>query len=134
MRRGERLIPLLLARKGDKRFFYGYGLGPDNSWNHPVPQVDSDPNSGEYTTMEVTAIYLICAIYYETLNFADTSYLSDGTWTDGHKFNTPKRVGDAWISIEQWVRTLNNEGLQELQAKKAFPLQHANVRFWGTIR
>ena len=134
VQRGECMIPLLLKLKGDKRFFFGYDLGPDNSWNHPIPQDNSDPDSGEFTTMEVVGIYLISAIYYDTLNFADTSYLTDDSRPKDHKFNTPARVADAWTSVEQWAVNVRGEGLENLRREKRHPLQYTKVRFWGTTQ
>lgn len=42
-------------------------------------------------TIEVAALYLIYAIFYESLEFAQAAYLSDDTPVKEHRFNTVAR-------------------------------------------
>lgn len=135
VKRGERMIPLLLRHKGDRKFFYGYGLGHrDSSFTTPDPASFKGPGDGSVITVEVAALYLISAIYYQTLEFAQAPYLTDGTPVKWQKFNTRKRVASAWASVENWVRLLDKDGLESLRARRHHPLKDSPARFWGTAQ
>jgi len=80
VKRGEVMIPLLLQCKGNKNFFYGYGLGHRNSsFLLPLPTGNRKADEGRVITLEVGALYLISAIFYESLEFAQAPYLTDGS-------------------------------------------------------
>ncbi len=132
MRRGERMIPLLMRLRGDKRFFYGYGIyNPDSAWNGTsIPVAGDNPDEGRLATVEVAAIYLISAIYYGTTEFAASIYLSDGTPVKNDSFNTPERVAAAWASVEQWGKELEQKGLKKLQREDLAPLHYSKLHFW----
>jgi hypothetical protein len=78
-------------------------------------------------------MYLISAIYYETVEFAQAPYLTDGTPVEWDRFNTPERIGEAWDSVERWGKAFKREGLASLRAKRLSPLSGARVRFWGSL-
>jgi hypothetical protein len=133
MQRGEHMIPLLLRSKGNTQAFYGYGLGNRSSaFLLPSPTGNKRLDEGSVITVEVAALYLISALYHQTLEFAEAPYLTDGTHVKEQKFNTPKRVAAAWASVEKWAQALKGEGLESLRAKQHSPLKDSVVRFWGS--
>ena len=132
MKRGERLIPLLMQRKGDKRPFWGYGLGdPNSAFLRPLPSGNAKRDESRVLTIEVAALYLISAIFYESLEFAQAAYLTDDTPVKEHRFNTVARVSAAWRSVEPWSERLKTEGLKALRSRKDSPLGASKTRFWG---
>lgn len=132
MRRGDRMIPLLLRCKGNKSFFYGYGLGHRlSSFVIPFPVKDTEINDGSFITVEVAALYLISSIYHKTTEFAEAPYLSDGKPVSWQRFNTPERVSEAWESTEKWIEAFTSEGIETLRSRRLSPLSHSKVRFWA---
>lgn len=132
MRRGDRMIPLLLRFKGNKSFFYGYGLGHHlSSFVIPLPVKGTETNDGSFITVEVAALYLISAIYHKTTEFAEAPYLSDGKPVSWQRFNTPERVGEAWESTQKWIQAFTSEGIEALRSKGYSPLSRSKVRFWA---
>lgn len=130
--RGERMIPLLLKRKGDKREFHGYGFGnPLSAFYVFTPQQNTRVAKGSVITVEVAALYLISGIYYKTLEFAEAPYLTDGSNVRNLNFNTSKRVSAAWASVEKWSRSLEKAGMQSLRSTGHSPLKGSLVYFWG---
>lgn len=132
MRRGERMIPLLMGCKGNESFFYGYGLGHrSSSFVIPFPVKGSEINDGSFITVEVAALYLISSIYHNTTEFAEAPYLSDGKPVSWQRFNTPERVSEAWESTEKWLEMFTSEGIEALRSKNLSPLSRSKVRFWA---
>jgi hypothetical protein len=132
MKRGERMLTLLMGCRGNTNFFYGYGLGHhSSSFLIPLPKGNSEVNDGSLVTVEVAALYLISAIYHKTLEFADAPYLTDGRTVKWQRFNTPKRVNMAWHAVETWMNGLKSEGLDSLRTKQRSPLAACKVHFWG---
>jgi hypothetical protein len=133
MKRGERMIPLLMHSKGNTQAFYGYGLGNHSSaFLLPSPTGNKKLDEGSIITVEVAALYLISAIYHETLEFAEAPYLTDGTHVRQQKFNTRKRVAAAWASVEKWAQALKGERLESLRSIQRSPLKDSIVHFWGS--
>lgn len=133
VRRGEVMIPLLARGKGDKRYFYGYSLGHKNSsFLIPVPTGKQKDDEASAITIEVTALYLISAIFYGDVEFAQAPYLTDGSPVKGQKFNTRARVARAWTSADRWLKRVKEEELGTLREKKVAPLNDSGVRFWGS--
>jgi hypothetical protein len=102
--RGPRMIPLLLKAKGDQRPAFaalGHHLSatPTRIASNP-----SDVVPGETLTTEVAALYLICAISHNTVEFAQSPYLTDLRLPSGKRkgLNTPDLVARAWQSVEEW--------------------------------
>jgi len=132
MRRGDLMIPLLLRCKGNRNFFYGYGLGHSSSgFLIPLPTKGKEVNDGQFITVEVAALYLISAIYHKTTEFAQAPYLTDGKPVRWQRFNTPERVSAAWDSTEKWIRAYSIEGIESLRSRDLSPLSSSRVQFWG---
>lgn len=130
--RGARMIPLLLKVKGDQRPAYG-ALGHHLSATPTRIAISpSDVVPGKTLTMEVAALYLICSIYYNTVEFAQSPYLTDlklpAAKRDG--LNTPELVARAWRSVEDWSKRLDHSTIQKLRALKDDPLHGSDVHFW----
>ena len=133
MRRGDRMIPLLQRCKGEKRFFYGYGLGHRlSTFVIPFPVKGTEIDDGSFITIEVAALYLISSIYHKTTEFAEAPYLTDGKPVSWQRFNTPERVREAWESTEKWIEAFKSEGLETLRSKRLSPLSRSKVHFWAT--
>ena len=132
-KRGERMLPSLMKYKGNRNYFYGYGLGHHNSsFLIPNPTGNAKADEGRVITLEVAALYLVCSIYYDSLEFAQAAYLTDGSVVKMQKFNTPRRVAAAWRAVEQWYQRVKAEGLEAVRSKKDPPLPTSGVRFWAT--
>ncbi len=130
--RGERMIPLLLNVKGDQRPAFA-ALGHHLSATPTrVAIKPSDVEPGKTLTMEVAALYLICAIYHNTLEFAQSPYLTDRRLPVGKRdaTNTPELVTRAWQSVEEWNRRLDGTTLKKLRSLKDDPLRGSSVAFW----
>jgi len=132
LHRGVRMIPLLLKVKGDRRAAYT-ALGHHLSATPTRVAIDPakvDPE--RELTMEVAALYLICAIYYNTTEFAQSPYLTDLRLPAGKRdgLNTRELVARAWESVEKWSRRLDGSTIQGLRARKDDPLNGSGVHFW----
>lgn len=133
IKRGDVMLPGLLRCKGNRKFFYGYGLGHrDSAFLMLLPTGNKEKDEARAITVEVAALYLVSAIYYETLEFAQAPYLTDGTPVKLQRFNTRDRVAKAWLSVDKWRERLESEGLESLRKKKEAPLKEPGVHFWGT--
>lgn len=132
-KRGERMLPSLMKYKGNRNYFYGYGLGHHNSaFLIPNPTGNAKADEGRVITLEVAALYLICGIYYDTLEFAQAAYLTDGSEVKMQRFNTRSRVAAAWRAVESWYQRVKADGLEAVRSKKDSPLPISGVRFWAT--
>jgi len=132
-KRGERMLPMLMKYKGNRNYFYGYGLGHHNSaFLIPNPTGNARADEGRVITLEVAALYLICSIYYDSLEFAQAAYLTDGSVIKQHRFNTRPRVAAAWRAVEPWYQRVRADGLEAVRSKKDSPLPTSGVRFWAT--
>jgi hypothetical protein len=82
--------------------------------------------------MEVAGLYLICAIYYNTVEFAQSPYLTDLRLPAGKRdgVNSPDLVSRAWQAVEAWNRRLDQATIQQLRSRKDDPLQGSGVAFW----
>lgn len=130
---GEESIALLLRCRGNKKNFFGYGLGDRNSgFLIPLPTGNARADDGRVITIEVAALYLVSAIYYESLEFAQAPFLTDGTPTKRQRFNTARRVSEAWKAVTKWADRLRTEGMVSLRRSDKAPLSGSGVHFWGT--
>ena len=132
VRRGVRLIPLLLKVKGDKRPAYtalGFHLSatPTRIANTPPDVVP-----GKTLTMEVAALYLICAIYHNSVEFAQSPYLTDRRLPANRRttLNSPELLARAWQSVEEWSKRLDSSTIEKLRSLKDEPLRGSGVGFW----
>lgn len=130
--RGVRMIPLLLNVKGDQRPAFA-ALGHHLSATPTRVAINpSDVVPGETLTMEVAALYLICAIYHNTVEFAQSPYLTDLRLPVGKRdaLNSPELVARAWQSVEEWNRRLDRTTIKKLRSSKDDPLHGSGVAFW----
>jgi hypothetical protein len=130
--RGVRMIPLLLNLKGDQRPAFA-ALGHHLSATPTRIAINpSDVVPGKTLTMEVAALYLICAIYHNTVEFAESPYLSDLRLPAGKRdaLNSPDLVSRAWQAVEKWKQRLDRTTIQQLRSRKDDPLQGSGVHFW----
>src|SRR6188472_2113303 len=123
---------LLLKVRGDQRPAYaalGYHLSATPTRIAINP---SDVVPGKTLTMEVAALYLICGIYYNSVEFAQSPYLTDLRLPAGKRdgLNTPELVDRAWHSVEEWSRRLDRTTLEKLRSVKDDPLHGSDVHFW----
>ena len=138
LRRGEKMISILSARKGDRRLFFGRLPTDPNfatEFHRPTnkPSVDNPIlKRGKLVTVEVAAIYLICAIYYDSMDIAGSPYLTDLSLPEEKQraANTDEVVAKAWAGLAIWSKKLNARGLTQLRAEREAPLDTAGVSFW----
>lgn len=133
VRRGEPMIPHLLKLKGRGQAFRGYGLGHANaSQLISLPSGDDKRDKGHVVTLEVAALYLICAIYHANLSFAQSPYLTDLSLQPIKRrtFNSTRLISKAWRSTTAWGAQLRKVGLESLRATKQDPLSGSGVAFW----
>ena len=137
--RGDRMLPLLIQKKGDRRFFRGWLTREDGqaAVMVPIPTGNSKRDKkylkeGKLVTVEVAAIYLITAIFYDSLDIAQSPYLTDHALPGIKRrmANTPPLVKRAWKAIEGWYQRLASSNLTTLRAKDDDPLSTADVDFW----
>jgi hypothetical protein len=138
LRRGVRMIPLLMKKKGDKRFFHG-SLARSSGTSTLVFEPSGDPQKdkwwlkeGKFVTVEVAAIYLITAIYYDSLYISQGPYLTDTSLpeTKRRAANTKKVIEKAWKATAEWYQRLIASDITTLRAAKDYPLRARDVRFW----
>jgi hypothetical protein len=132
--RGEKMIPFLMNLKGNRLIYDGYCLGDPNGADSIslIPVVE-----GSVVYIEVAALYLINAIYFNNLHFANVPYLSDKkqdkvTGLKSNDYNSSKRLKKAWDSTEKWFKKVQKEGLEKLKVSNEFPLKANNLYFIGT--
>ena len=132
LHRGVRMIPLLLKIKGNQRPAFA-ALGHHLSATPTrVATNPSDVEPGRTLTMEVAALYLICAVYHNTAEFAQSPYLIDVRLPAGKRDarNSPKLVARAWQAVEEWNRRLERTTIKKLRSRKDDPLHGSGVAFW----
>lgn len=133
VRRGEPMIPHLLRLKSRRQAFRGYGLGhPNASQLISLPSGDDKRDKGHVVTLEVAALYLICAIYHGNLSFAQSPYLTDLSLRPLKRraFNSTRLISKAWRSTTEWATQLRKVGLESLRATNQDPLSGSRVAFW----
>jgi hypothetical protein len=138
LRRGVRMIPLLIKTKGDKRLFSGF-LARSSGTATIVFTPSGDPKQdkrrlkeGKFVTVEVAALYLITAIHYDSLNIAQSPYLTDFSLPEMErtKENTKKLVERAWKATAGWYQRLTASNITALRAANDYPLSTGDVSFW----
>jgi hypothetical protein len=137
VRRGGRMIPLLLKLKGDRRCFFGdMALGSHDGCSlRSVPQKKSKCyEERSASTVEVAALFLIEAIYRDDLEFAQGATLAewdaDGGARTDIKYNGRELLARAWAVTEQWFKEFEREGLGALRAKDRGPFAGTRLGFY----
>lgn len=133
LNRGARIVPLLLKLKGDQRPYLGTDLGHRLSATAiTLADVSSEPRPEQIVTIEVAALYLICAIYYDGLEFAQSPYLTDLRIPAAKRKakNLPVLITRAWKSTTAWSQRLHNKTIDDLRLRKDHPLRGSGVAFW----
>jgi hypothetical protein len=133
IRRGPRMVPHLLALRGDERVYHGGNLVPTTSSTIVSSVPGSDEFSRRHTvTFELLGLYLIDAIYHGRLYFANGPFLADDTLppTRRQASNDKALIDRGWESVEHWRVLLESEGLEALRKKHMGPLDGARVSFW----
>jgi hypothetical protein len=128
-KRGERMIPLLMKLKGNKSNYNGFCLGDPKGADHVF---EIEIVEGSTVTVEVAALYLITAIHYNNLAFANVPYLTENKRITNFQYNALKRVKKAWKATEQWYEKLKKDGLEKLRKDNEFPLKSTKIHFLGT--
>lgn len=133
---GESSIEELMSFRGNRAGFLGYGLGrPESSCNLRAVASPESIRDGRAVTVEVAALYLICAIYEEDLSFAHCPFLCDESLPKEKKRhkNLPKLIKRAWRSVDQWYSEYRALGIGELRLREDRPLKRGNLTFWGGL-
>jgi hypothetical protein len=132
VRRGVRTIPLLLKVKGDQRPAYTAFGSRLSATPTRIANTPADVVPGITLTMEVAALYLICAIYHNSVEFAQSPYLTDRRLPANKRdaLNSPELVARAWQSVEEWSKRLDGSTIQKLRSVKDDPLNGSGVGFW----
>ena len=137
-KRGETMIPYLMKLKGVKSIYQGSclndyigGVGISRPTNETSPK-DANVDNGWYVTVEVASLYLISAIYYKNISFAQAPHLTGNKYVKRRRYNTPKRINKAWKATEKWFKKFEKEGIVKLREVKEFPLKTTEIHFYGT--
>jgi len=138
LRRGGSIITTLLARKGDKRFFYGTLARDENfvmEFHSPTKNAEVNNRllkEGKLVTVEVAAIYLVSAVYFDSLQIAQSPYLTDLSLLprDRRAANTDDVIAKAWNALDLWSEKFKSLGLEKLRESNNAPFADASVRFW----
>jgi hypothetical protein len=133
-KRGEKALPFLMRLKKNNKQYFGYCLG-DPKGADSIFTISSV--KGSQVNLEVASLYLVTAIYFNNLAFANLPYLSDRKQDKvfgikGYNYNTPKRIKKAWESTENWYKKMQKAGLEKLRKDNEFPLKSSKIHFVGT--
>lgn len=138
LERGEKMIPSLIKLRGDRRPFYGI-LKKDSNFATegylPSGNKKEDDyliKKGKMVTVEVASLYLMTAIFYQSLDISQSPYLTDASLParDRRAANTEGVVAKAWMGVDNWMVMLRNTSLSSLRKDNEHPLKNAKVRFW----
>ena len=136
LQRGISLLPQLLAYQGDRRIYAGTALlNPRSSIllpievaGFPIPESEME----RATTLEVAALYLISAIYYNKLPFANAPLLVDKTANRGEREARNRKEYLEWgyKSARQWFQECQKRGLEALRQERLDPLAYAKLSWY----
>jgi len=136
-KRGEKMMPLLLRQKGNTSLFYGnFNLDPPAMfiWLPTGDKIRDKKLSkdGLLTTMEVASLFMINAIFYKDMDFAQTSYLVDLSLPSEQQkaANKSYLVKKAWNAVEIWSQKLEKEGIKKLRESRTPPFNDSDIRFY----
>ena len=137
MRRGARMVPLLLKLKGNRRCFFGdWDLGTHAGCSSRRAPEKSERcyEMSNASTVEVAALFLIESVYRDDLKFAQGATLAE--WHDNGeertdvKKNGRELIARAWALAERWSQELEREGLGGLRAKDRGPFAGTRLGFY----
>jgi hypothetical protein len=128
---GERMVPMLISCRGNRSLYRGYNLGDKKSANL-IYFPDREGAAATHVSIEVTALYLLEAIFREDMEFADSPYLYDHTKSHKQSLNSDAAIRRAWSSVSHWFILLNKKGMDFLRKKKMNPLFKSKTSFWGS--
>ncbi|MDQ3908534.1 MAG: hypothetical protein M3268_09340 [Acidobacteriota bacterium] len=137
VRRGGRMIPLLMELKGNRQCFYGdmaLGSHAGCSARFMPKKRDGCYEASYSSTIEVAALFLIEAVYRNDLEFAQGATLADweasGEVRTDIKYNEHELIARAWAAAEVWRKELDREGLDALRAKESGPFAGTRIGFY----
>ena len=128
------MIHLLLKLEKNSKCFYG--IKAIGNWDTPglVRAIPSCIEGSDYrVTIETASLFLISAIYYEDLKFADPPILCEFSVEEkscDEVGNTPQRIMKAWRSTKNWNKLLKNKGFSYLSKKGLGPLINSGLTFF----
>jgi hypothetical protein len=126
---GKSSIDRLILFRGNKRVFLGVGLGKATaSCNMRYKDTQDNRRQGKIVTVEVAALYIICAIVAGDLEFASCPYLVDERLPEEEQLarNTSSTVNRAWKAVFAWRKSPDHHNLRES------PIKSAGLSFWGS--
>jgi len=132
---GDAAVPLLLSQKGNRSCFYGLRALGNWSGGGTVQAVPSCDAGSSQITVEVAALYLISAIFFEDLEFAGPPFLCaiskvSKTCTD-NTGNSRKRIKKAWRATLDWNKKAQKSGITYMRERNLHPLSGAGLSFVG---
>jgi hypothetical protein len=129
--KGESMVPLLVSCQGNRNLYWGYKLGDRNSANL-IYFPDKEGAAATHVTIEVTALYLLEAIFRKDIGFADSPFLYDHSMSHKQALNSEAAIARAWSSVNDWLILVNRKGMDYLRKKKINPLFKSKASFWGS--
>ena len=136
VKRGETMFDFLLKLKGNKDFFHGAVHLGNHSPSTFVYVPDPDYPLDEYAkekviTVEITALWLISAIYFQRIEISRSAVLRDLNIELSKSIsNKMENVERAYQSVEKWVEKCKREGISSLRENKIDPLAGSNLKWW----
>lgn len=133
--RGERMIPLLLQNKGDKRDYRGGGFGKETAaWAFLIRESEQKPkkDSPPVLTVEIFSLYLISGLYYGHFDFAEGPVLAYRPKPGKEQVinNNSKMLRRVYEAYAEWVAKVKTEGLAAMRQKKEPPLTGTKFNWW----
>lgn len=134
--RGETMFDLLLNQQGNQKPFMGTLLGNPQSATvtvKPLPGFPLSPSQQEkVVTVEVASLYLISAIYYQRLDFAQNPLLADLKLPPGERVAANKKeyITRAFQAVKEWVRKSKQFGMVWLRKQGEDPLKGVKLCWW----
>jgi hypothetical protein len=134
--RGEVMLPLLVALRNDKHPFHGSGFGAVSAGDFTLKPLPKQKLPKEFQTsvitMRVAGLYLVSAIYYGRLDFAQSPFLTPVGGSRESNRNNDKQLEDAWRAASKWVLITKERGLEHMKSRHHPPLRDSGLVFWGT--
>jgi len=133
--RGAKMVEPLLRMKGHKQPYSGSLGNPQGSMTTVMPMPGISLTSEQWervVTVEASALYLVCAIYFERLDFASSALLTDldDLPEKRRALNKEVYLQRAFASAQAWSDECKMEGLQALRDREEDPLKSARLAFW----